>query len=90
MTVDEVLSGNRDFYQKVFQQNGYYPINKFVYHADTDEYEQFVQKISGWKSWGISKAVGISNKEWLRYIFEHQACVFSHEEMINNYSHDTE
>ena len=88
ITIEQALNGKRDFYRKTFQSNGYYPIDKYVYHADTDEFEQFVQKTSGWKSWGISKAAGISNKDWLRYIFEHTSIVLAWDEMTDNYSHD--
>lgn len=89
ITIEQALNGKKDFYTKFFQQNGYYPIDKYVYHADTDEFEQFVQKESGWKSYGISKAAGISNKDWLRYIFEHNNMVLTRDEMVDNYSHDT-
>jgi hypothetical protein len=71
ITLNEALNGKRSFYAKKWQQNDFYPIEKYVYHADTDEFEQFDQKISGWNSWGIPKAGSVPNKEWLRYIFEH-------------------
>lgn len=90
ISIEQALTGCRDFYQKIFQSNGYYPVFKFVYHPESGEYEQFNRKWSGWVSWGISKADGISNIEWLRNIFECQACVFSYGEMVNNRSHDSE
>lgn len=89
ITIEQALNGKRDFYSKSFQNNGYYPIDKYVYHADTDEFEQFVQKTSGWKSWGISKASGISNKDWLRYIFEHNSKILTWEEMTDNHSYNS-
>ena len=88
ITTEQALNGKKDFYCKSFQSNGYYPIDKYVYHADTDEFEQFVQKTSGWKSWGISKATGISNKEWLRYIFEHNSNILTWDEMTDNYNYN--
>lgn len=88
ITIEQALNGKKDFYVKTSQSNGYYPIDKYVYHSDTDEFEQFVQKESGWKSWGIPKAADISNKDWLRYIFEHNGKILTREEMTNNYSYD--
>lgn len=89
ITIEQALNGKRDFYSKSFQNNGYYPIDKYVYHADTDEFEQFVQKTSGWKSWGIPKAAGISNKNWLKYIFEHNGKKLTWDEMTDKKNYNT-
>ena len=89
ITIEQALNGKRDFYSKSFQNNEYYPIDKYVYHADTDEFEQFVQKTSGWKSWGIPKAAGISNKDWLKYIFEHNGKKLTWDEMTDNKNYNT-
>ena len=89
ITIEQALNGKRDFYSKSFQNNGYYPIDKYVYHADTDEFEQFVQKTSGWKSWGIPKAAGISNKDGLKYIFEHNGKKLTWDEMTDNNNYNT-
>ena len=88
----EALESKRTFYAKKWQQNGYYPIEKFVYHEECDCYEQFVQKVSGWYSWGIAYKVPfkcingdmITNKSWWRYIFEHNSFKLSFEEMKDN------
>lgn len=91
ITAIEALNSKRDFYVKDWQQNGFYPINKFVYHPENGCYEQFVQKTSGWKSWGISyekpttiNGNVINNHSWWQYIFEHNACLLSFEEMKDN------
>ena len=89
ITIEQALNGKRDFYSKSFQNNGYYPIDKYVYHADTDEFEQFVQKTSGWKSWGIPKAAGISNKDWLKYIFEHNGKKLTWDKMTDKKNYNT-
>ena len=40
----EALNSKKDFYAKKWQQNNYYPIDKFVYHLESDTYEQLIQK----------------------------------------------
>jgi hypothetical protein len=90
ITVEQALSGNKDFYCKTWQQNGFYPIDKYVYHPETDEYEEFVQKLSGWRSWGIPKAGNISNKDWLKYIFEHNSHILTYGEMTNDKEYNNE
>ena len=96
ITAVEALNSKRDFYAKHFQNNGYYPIEKFVYHPESDSYEQFVQKTSGWHSWGIAyeksytytdgngKENTITNISWWQYIFEHNSFILSFEEMRDN------
>lgn len=81
ISIEDALNGKRTFYAKKWQQNGYYPIEKYVYHNDTDEFEMFVHKFSGWNSWGISKTDSITNKEWLKHIFENNAYKLSFVEM---------
>lgn len=90
ISVDEALSGKKTFYAKKWQQNGYYPINKFVYHSDKDAFEQFVQKSGGWYSWGINDTDTISNKDWWKYIFEHNGYKLSFEEMKDNKNYNYE
>lgn len=90
ITIEQALNGKRDFYCKTWQQNNFFPIDKYVYHPDTDEFEQFVQKWSGWHSWGIPKASGISNKDWLKHIFEHNAKKLTWEEMTDNKHYNAE
>lgn len=90
ISIDAALNGKKTFYGKFWQQNNYYPIYKFVYHADTDEFEKFNQKESGWHSWGISKAQSVSNKEWLRYTFEHSSWKLSFDEMRDNLHYNLE
>lgn len=101
ITAQQALSSKRDFYSKKFQGNGYYPINKFVYHADKDCYEQLVKKNNGWYSWGIAyekpfnyKCKGeektITNKSWWEYIFDHNSFILSFDEMTNNNVYDVE
>ena len=96
ITPEQALNSKKDFYAKTWQQNGYYPIQKFVYHAENDCYEQFVQKKRCWKSWGIayekpftcSDGKAIDNRSWWRYIFEHNSLILSFSEMSDNYSYD--
>ena len=90
ITIEQALSGKKDFYCKNWQQNGYYPIDKYVYHSETNEYELFVKKLSGWHSLGISKAGNISNIEWLRYIFEHNGKILTYGEMTNEKEYNAE
>lgn len=92
ISAKEAIDSNKTFYVKEWQQNGYYPIEKFVYHKENDCYEQFVQKTSGWYSWGIAyekpftcnDGKVITNKTWWLYIFEHKSFKFSFEEMKDN------
>lgn len=94
----QALDSKRTFYAKRFQQNGYYPIQKFVYDKASGCYEQFVQKGKGWHSWGIAykepftcnDGKVITNKSWWLYIFEHNSFKLSFEEMKdnNNYNLD--
>lgn len=100
ITAEQALYSKKDFYAKKWQQNGFYPIDKFVYHAENDCYEQFVQKTSGWKSYGIAyekpticavdggKEIEITNRSWWQYIFEHSSYILSFSEMSDNYSYD--
>ena len=100
ITAEQALYSKRDFYVKSWQNNGFYPIDKFVYHADKDCYEQFVEKESGWKSWGISyekpcicmvgggKEIVITNRSWWQYIFEHGCHILSFEKMSDNHNYN--
>ena len=100
ITPKEALGSKRDFYVMTSQGNGYYPIDKFVYHPESDSYEQFVQKTSGWHSWGIAyekptkytdsngKENTVTNRSWWLYIFEHKACIISFDEMSDNKSYN--
>jgi len=100
ITPEQALNSKKVFYAKKWQQNGYYPIEKFVYHAENDCYEQFVEKASGWKSYGIAyenptictvddgKKIEITNFSWWQYIFEHGNYILSFSEMSDNYSYD--
>ena len=98
ITAQQALSSKRDFYTKRFQQNGYYPINKFKYNAEKDCYEQLVKKNNGWHSWGIayekpftcSDGHVITNKSWWQYIFENNSFILSFDEMTDNNVYDVE
>ena len=79
------LSLKKNFYRKVWQQNGYYPIEKFVWNEEEKAWEQFVKKTSGWKSRGCNKTDTVSNYDWWFYIFQHNHCILSYREM--NYNH---
>ena len=92
ITAEQALNSKRDFYTKRFQGNGYYPINKFVYHAESDCYEQFVKKSNGWYSWGIAYKKPftcfdgnvVDNRSWWQYIFENNSFILSFDEMIDD------
>ena len=99
ITPQQALNSKRDFYAKRFQNNGYYPINKFVYHAESGCYEQFVQKSNGWHSWGIAyekptsyvsngEKKTITNISWWQYIFENNSFILSFDEMIDDNSYN--
>lgn len=87
------LSLKKVFYRKVWQQNGYYPIEKFVWNEKEKAWEQFVQKTSGWYSWGISykdpficsDGKIVTNKSWWFHIFLQNSCILSYIEMKDNH-----
>jgi len=92
LTPKQALDSKKTFYAKRGQQNGYYPIEKFVWDKEQQAYEQFVQKGDGWYSWGFAYLtplmVGgdttINNYGWWLYIFEHNSFILSDEPMSNN------
>ena len=84
LTPEVALSSHRTFYAKKWQQNGYYPIYKFVWSEEQNGYEQFVQKTSGWHSWGVENLHSISNCNWWMYIFTHNGYILSFNEMTDN------
>ena len=90
ITIEQALNGKRTFYAKRWQQNGFYPIDKYEYRAETDEFEQFDKKISGWHSWGIGKAGEVNNHDWLKYIFEHNSYILSWDEPTDEHHHEDE
>lgn len=87
----EALDGRKTFYAKKWQQNGFYPIDKFVWNEEKQAWENFVQKESGWRSYGCSFAKPfqcgdklITNFTWWLYIFEHGSYIISYNEMTDN------
>ena len=84
LNYNDAIDGNRTFYAKFWQQNGFYPIEMYLYHPETDEYELFIQKLSGWKSRGISRAGNYSNKEWLRSLFKLNRYLLSYSPMVDD------
>ena len=91
ITARQALDSKKTFYAKVWQQNGYYPIKKFVWNDDMNSFEEFVQKTSGWHSWGFAyptptEVCGkvITNYTWWLYIFEHNSYIFSDTPMHDN------
>lgn len=85
------LNGKKTFYVKHSQNNGYYPIDKFVWNEEKNAWEQFIEKNSGWHSYGCAYAepltIGnktITNFSWWLYIFEHNGCIISYNEMQDN------
>ena len=91
-----VLNGRKTFYTKRSQNNGFYPINKFVWNDELGAWEQFVKKTSGWHSWGcaykdpITTSDGkvIDNISWWEYIFTHNSFIISYNEMKDEKSYD--
>ena len=79
------LSLKKVFYRKVWQQNGYYPIEKFVWNEEEKAWEKFIQKTSGWKSMGCYDTDTVSNYDWWFYIFQHNPCILSYRKMNDNY-----
>lgn len=94
----QALESKNTFYAKRFQQNGYYPIQKFVYDKKSGCYEQFVQKGKCWHSLGIAfkepltcnNGDVVTNKSWWLYIFEHNSYKLSLDEMRDNYNYNLE
>lgn len=84
LTAVEALDSKRTFYVKHWQSNGYYPIDKYKYNSETKQYERFVNKSDQWRSRGLFDYV------YLKYIFEHNACIISFSEMTDtlNYNED--
>lgn len=84
LTPKVALDSRKTFYAKKWQKNGYYPICKFVWNEEQNGYEQFVQKTSGWFSWGVANQSSISNRDWWMYIFTHNGYILSFNEMTDN------
>ena len=84
ITPEAALDSHKTFYAKKWQQNRYYPICKFVWNEAENGYEQFVQKYSGWYSWGVAQQASVSNRDWWINIFNNNAYILSFDEMIDN------
>lgn len=94
ITPQQAFNGTNTFYAKKWQQNGFYPIDKFVWNEEKKSFEQFVQKESGWYSLGCAFATPmvtnmetkevITNRNWWVYIFTHAKYILSDEEMKDN------
>jgi len=90
------LSLKKSFYRKIWQQNGYYPIEKFVWNEEEKAWERFVQKTSGWHSRGISfkdpftcpDGEIITNNSWWFSVFLNNPCILSYREMNDNHNFD--
>lgn len=80
----DYLTEKKTFYRKRWQQNGYYPIEKFVWGEQEKGWEHFVQKTSGWKSWGCNTI------EWWQYIFENNENILSYKCMQDNNNYNEE
>ena len=96
LTPEQALRGTKVFYAKKWQQNGFYPIDKFVY-AERRGWEEFVWKGKGWHSWGIAyekpcvlSDKTITNYSWWKYIFENNKYILSDEEMKNDHKFNLE
>lgn len=87
------LSLKKSFYRKIWQQNGYYPIEKFVWNEEEKAWERFVQKTSGWHSRGMAfkdpftcpDGEIITNNSWWFSIFLKNLCILSYREMNDNH-----
>jgi hypothetical protein len=99
ITAEQALKSGQTFYAKKWQQNGFYPIEKYVYHPESDAYEQFVMKLSGWMSWGIpyekpikialpNGDITMTNYRWLKYIFENSGYILSFDEMKDDHNYN--
>ena len=55
ITPEEAVDSHGTFYAKRWQSNGYYPIEKYVWDENEQNYEQFVRKTSKGKRRGSRK-----------------------------------
>ena len=90
---EQVLNGKKTFYAKRYQNNGYFPVTKYVWHEDKQAWEQFVQKGNVWHSWGVAyetpvelNGAAITNISWWEYIFTHNDYLLSYNEMKDNHN----
>lgn len=92
LTPQQALDSKGIFYAKKWQQNGYYPIYKFVYDKEKELWEQFAAKDESnpkWRSWGygreepltLSDGQVVTNYSWWLYSFEAGHYILSDEEM---------
>lgn len=90
ISAEKALNGKATFYAKKWQQNNYYPIEKFVWNEEQNGWEEFVQKGGSWHSWGVvfpnkvTYGDGVTNYSWWLYIFQNNSYILSDEEMTDN------
>lgn len=78
ITIDSALASRGTFYEKRWQGNGFYPIYKYVWDEELQQYVLFNQKSDKWVNWG-----GHTEKE-LRFEFQYNLGILSFEEMKDN------
>lgn len=76
LTIDELLASKRTFYTKRLQENGYYPIDKFVWDEENGTYDRVPFKHRNPYPYG--------NLDEIKYILENNPFLISVEEFMNN------
>lgn len=84
------LDSHKTFYAQKWQSNGFYPIDKYVWNEAEKAYEHFTEKINAqgkrfWLSRGCPNGGDISNYDWLKYIFEHNAYALSFDKITDEH-----
>ena len=92
ITPQEALGSkeHRTFYRKIWQQNSFYPIDKFVWNESEQAWEHFIFR-KGWESLGcpypsltVIGNIILTNYLWLIRLFQQDPCILSYNEMIDN------
>lgn len=94
ITPEEAVDSHGTFYAKRWQSNGYYPIEKYVWDENEQNYEQFVRKTSKgkpyWRSWCFRCAGenSVEKRERLLYIFKNNPYILSFKPMKDTSNYD--
>ena len=74
----KMLKSHKTFYTKQWQSNGYYPIDKFVWNEDENEYW-----VSSYKTKPLSPTHWVGGIEGLLYVLTHNGYIISEGEFKN-------
>ena len=83
---ERFLFSKKDFYVKFLQENNVNPIDKFVWNSTTNQYDRYILVMGNWVFQKLSNPENVSVFAWLKYIFIHNDCIMSFDEM-KDYTH---